>query len=133
LSVDIAFDNVKGDVMFAPSNDVAIYRGDAVVAQRIRTRLLIPVGSWQLDQTGVLGSRLHDLLREPIERVLSELPLVVKEALAPMDDISVEDVTASYDASMPKRVSFVVTYSIVDSLGNRSDVQELTGLVPVSG
>lgn len=133
MSVDLALDNITGDLLASPSNDVAIYRGDAVVAQRIRTRLLIPVGSWQLDETGSLGSRLHDLLREPISRVLTELPLVVKEALEPMTDINVQDVTTSYDESQPKRVGFTIVYSIVDSLGNVSDTQELTGLVPVSG
>jgi hypothetical protein len=117
MPADIALDNRTGDLLLAPNNDVTIYRGEEVVAQRIRTRLLIPVGTWALDDTGLLGSRLLDMTRLTNERAIEEIPLVVKEALNPMDDIRVVEVDVTPDLDHSNVLGVTVVYAIMDDTG----------------
>lgn len=134
MAVDIAFDNTIGDLLATPGNDVGLYSGEAVVAQRMRTRLKIPLGSWILDPTGgSLGSRLYDATRMPVSRAIGEIPMIVKEALLPMTDIRVEDVLVEIDANSANTIGFTVLYVVVDSAGNESDTQQFEGTIPVVG
>jgi hypothetical protein len=89
---DVALDEQTGDWLFSSNTDLQAVVGDQVVKQRIMTRLKMPRG-WILDQTnGSLGSSLRALVHLPRGRLLNELPLAVKEALEPMDDIEIKNV-----------------------------------------
>jgi hypothetical protein len=78
-------------------------------------RLMIYGGEWELDPSGGrLGSRVHDALRQPIWRAQEEVPQMVMEALEPMDDISVRDVTCDVDPDNSRGLDIVVYYSMVD-------------------
>lgn len=122
MSVDLALDRSTGDLAASPSNDLLLVSGIDVVRQRIRTRLKIQLGTWTInDDTEQIGSTLDALLRLPVFRVIDELPLVVKEALAPMSDIRVIEVDVAPDPNDPKAVGFTVSYQVVDDQG-ASDV-----------
>lgn len=115
MTTDLALDFLTGDLVVTPSNDFGLVSGIDAVEQRIRVRLKIHSQTWELDPTdGTLGSHLTELARLPTYRVLEELPLVVKEALAPMDDIRVVDVTTSLNENVPTQVDFVVVYTMVE-------------------
>lgn len=93
MAWDLAIDYNTGDLKVGPSNDFQARVGPDTIAQRIRVRLRIPEGDWSLDPSdGELGSRMDDVLRMPTWRALTELELVVREALAPMDDIEVHNI-----------------------------------------
>lgn len=134
MSTDLAIDRLTGDLLVAPNNDLLLLTGIGVVEQRMRVRLKIHQGDWEFDPTGgSLGSRLTDLLRLPPIRALGELPLVVKEALAPMTDIRVIDVNAELNAEHATQIDFSVVYVVVDSQGVESDEQILEDFLAVTG
>lgn len=96
MPVDLAIDLNSGDLLIAPNNDAEIRSGQDLVNQRIRVRLKIWRGQWTLDPTnGTLGSGLRDALRLPMNMALQAIPLLVREALTPMEDILVTDVEAT--------------------------------------
>lgn len=53
-----------------------------------------------------------DATRLPIERAVQEIPLIVKEALEPMDDITVGDVMAAPNADDPRSIDITILYTI---------------------
>jgi hypothetical protein len=113
MAFDLAFDFNVGDLLVSASKDIEIRTGIQVVEQRIRARLHMYQGEWPLDPTGGrLGSVLHDVTRLPNWRAVQEIPLVVKEALAPMDDIDVRDVQAAVNPLDTKIVEFAITYAL---------------------
>jgi hypothetical protein len=121
ISVDLAIDRETGDLLVSASNDIELVTGVAETQQRISLRLRVQKGSWLLDPSGgELGSTLVSLTRTKIEQALASIPLLVREALAPMEDIRVEDVDASIDPDVPTRINFVVFYSPVlnDAVGD---------------
>lgn len=109
---DIAINHKTGDWVFAANADFQGVSGLDVVQQRILTRLRM-VRGWELDPTnGTLGSRLTADLRLPRGRAVRELPLAVREALAPMDDISVQDVVVTQESRNSIRLH--INYVSVD-------------------
>lgn len=112
MAVDLALDQTTHDLIASPSNDVTLVSGLAEVGQRIRTHLRIQLGSYELEPE--LGSKMNGLLRLPVNIAVAQVPLVVKEALAQMTDILVQDVTAEVDEQDPRKVNFTVVYAVTD-------------------
>ena len=110
MPVDLMLDPVTGDLVATAGNDVALVSGLEEIEQRIRTYVRVQVGSYQLDPT--LGGTAFSLLRVPVARAVEMLPLVIKETLAKMDDISVQDVVAEPDSTDSRKVRFTITYTI---------------------
>lgn len=133
MPVDLAFDFKVGDLAVAPNKDLDRKTGADLVEQRIRVRLKIIQGSWLLDPTGgSLGSRLVDALRLPMFRATTEIPLMVQEALEPMDDISVTNVVVTPDEDDSSSVSLAIYYTILDDSGLTTS-EELTTSLTIAG
>ena len=113
MAYDFATDPVTGDWVFSANRDIQGVEGEQVIAQRIRHRLRIIRRAWELDPSdGSLGSRLHETLRLPRQRVLLEMRLIVDEALAPMsEDIELVDVRATETGTggVKVEIDYVVT------------------------
>lgn len=115
---DLAINYNTGDIIMAPTNDIAVRTGTAVLEQRIRTRLRIRAGQWPLDPTGgELGSGLLEMTRVPTWRALTDIPRVVREALAPMDDLTIHDVSTEIDPKDDRRIIITLSYSSVEPSG----------------
>jgi hypothetical protein len=133
MAVDLAFNFKVGDLAVAPNKDLDRKTGADLVEQRIRVRLKIVQGSWLLDPTGgSLGSRLVDALRLPMFRAETEIPLIVQEALEPMDDISVTNVVATPNKDDSSSVDLTIYYSILDDSGQTTE-EQLTTSVTIAG
>jgi len=116
MAFDLAIDYNSGDLILSPHIDIERRVGIDTVQQRVRVRLRIHQGEWPLDFTGgTLGSRLFEALRYPQWRAQSEIGLIVREALAPMDDIIVNDVQVTITG--PRTVSVVILFSMVEPGG----------------
>lgn len=131
MATDIALDVATGDLTTEPNNDIALVTGSAVTDQRIRIRLKAQAGDWvnALDMAEgdmAIGSRLYEMARLPIDMAFTQIPLVVKEALAPMTDISVVDVVCQLDDDSPTKINFTVYYTVLDDDGeSEGDVQTI--------
>lgn len=96
--MDIAIDFRSGDLILAPNRDFAGISGLDEMAQRIHLRLMIERGTWLYDPTeGQLGSRLSSLPGMNQSRAIGEAGLLIREALAPMEDIEIEQVDVMLD------------------------------------
>lgn len=134
MAVDLAIDFGTGDLKIAPSKDLDRATGQTEVDQRIRVRLKIIQGQWTLDPTGgTLGSRLIDAIRQPMFRALEEVPLLVTEALQPMDDINLMRVDATQDENDAKAINIVIYYQIKDSGDETTQEEELTTSITLAG
>jgi hypothetical protein len=92
---DIRYDSKVKDWVFDARRDLSESGGMQVVYQRVMTRLIIRRGSFIYDEDGDLGSRLMDLVSTSKRDVLRDLEIMVQEALAPMDDVTVTNVRAT--------------------------------------
>lgn len=91
---DLALDGDTGDIVFDAKNDLLGISGPQLTNQRILIRCKIPRGTWVFDETGNLGSRLYEITGTNAEASIQEARADVQEALAPMEDVSVNDVIA---------------------------------------
>lgn len=131
MALDLAFDFVKKDLVISPGRDIEIVSGQASVDQRIRVRLLAIQGEWELDPSnGRLGSHLGDAFRMPLARALQTVPMLVKEALAPMPDIEVDDVECSLNPDSTSAIDILILYRMVDQ---GSDAETLSTNITVTG
>jgi hypothetical protein len=115
MATDLALDPATGDLLAAPNKDLALCQGQATVEQRIRVRLRVIAGSWDADPT--LGSALREAMRMSTPHAVQVIPLMVKEALSPMDDIVVRDVQCNVNAKDGSAVDFIVEYSMASDQG----------------
>lgn len=111
---DLAIDLNTGDLVPSANGDFQGRAGPNVTHQRMIIRLRVPRGSWHLDPTGTLGSRLRDVMRQPDFRAVPETQLVVEEALRPMDDIEVVNVTSGRDVDDHRVVGVQIDYQVRD-------------------
>jgi hypothetical protein len=126
MAVDLALDFATGDLAIAPNKDLDRVTGSSLNDQRIRVRLLVIQGEWVLDPTGgTLGSRLREALRMPIFRAQTEVPLLVHEALEPMGDINVTDVTCEPDPTNNSGLVITVYYRVLDE-SDATDSQQFS-------
>ena len=132
MSLDLAIDFNTGDLILSPNRDIERRVGVDTIQQRIRVRLRIRQGDWPLDFTGgSLGSRLREALRYPMWRAETEIPMIVREALAPMDDIVVDDVQVA--VSGPRTILVSIFFSIIEPMGSPSPTQEQVNLTLGTG
>jgi hypothetical protein len=87
----------------------------------MNARLKIPRGAYQYDETELLGSRFGPLFRVPIGRSLEELSTMIREALAPMDDVEILDVTLEEESG---QIQALVKYSTSPTHGDITDELE---------
>lgn len=133
MAVDLAIDFNSGDLLIAPNNGIEVRTGQATVDQRMRVRLKVFAGSWELDPTGtLLGSRLHEAKRLPVWRAIVEVGLMVREALEPMDDVDVQDVIVTQNPQDAKSVDFTVVYSMVGE-GDVADDRTFSDSLTIEG
>lgn len=126
---DIAVDHKTGDWVFAANADFQGVSGDQVVEQRILTRLRI-IRGWELDPTnGALGSSLRNDLRLQRGRARRELPLAVREALTPMDDVRVQEVVVTDDEDDLGALRLRIEYQIIDPFNEVSVERQSNALV----
>jgi phage gp46-like protein len=113
------------DLEFSPSADIVIVGGDELVHQRIMVRLIMMRG-WIYDSTGDLGSNLYGILSDTAERAIQDIPALVLEALAPMnDEITVMDVLVTNVNEASGSLQVIVEYRKNNLLANPSSVQRL--------
>lgn len=132
MSFDLAIDYNTGDLLQAPNHDIQGRTGPDVYEQRIRIRLKIQRGTWLLDPTdGELGSRLLELARVSTPRALAEIEQYVREALEPMTDITVRDVTVQLDPENSRGVQLQISYQPqVDSDPDVDTLQSVSLTIP---
>jgi hypothetical protein len=127
MSWDFAIDGETGDWVFGPDRDYLTVTGTAILRQNILTRLKIPRGSFIYDDVGSLGSRLYAAMRMTRDDAIAEIPGIVREALAPMSEITVSDVQVLGDVEGTSRLMVRIMYSPrVGQMPEISDVTEET-------
>src|SRR5918999_4163434 len=89
MATDFAIDPASGDFIFTAGRDLMLITGYEQIAQRIRTRLRVPIGNYVSDSNVEIGSDLHSLVRRYPSQVTEEIPAMVEESLAQMEDIDV--------------------------------------------
>ena len=109
---DVQINTKTGDWLFSGNRDLQMVEGNAAVQQRIITRLKIEQG-WLLDPSGgQLGSRLSEKLQSISTIAITEMDQLVREALAPMNDIVVDEVSPEPDES-GREINLHITYRII--------------------
>jgi phage gp46-like protein len=134
MAFDLAIDYTTGDLLNAPNFDIQGRTGPDVYEQRIRIRLKIQRGTWELDPTGgELGSRLHELTRVQSARALVEIEQYVREALEPMRDITVRDIQASFSPDTEKHLLLDISYQPHVDGGDADTLQSISLTIPTRG
>lgn len=136
--LDLAIDYNTGDLLIAPNNDIAVRTGAEVIEQKIRVRLRIYAGEWALDPTGgSLGSHLRELSRVASFIAVTDAERIVREALGPMTEIAIHDVTAQVDPKNQRRLVITLQYDLVEpgeeQPGGGDDTITLTTAVNLAG
>jgi len=124
VTTDLAIDYNTGDLIASPTHDLDVRTGVGVIEQRIRVRLRVWYGEWDINPT--LGSRIHDVMRMPSWRALTEAELAIREALEPMTDIIVQNVAIELDAEDERKLNVRLTYAVVEPEGEPTDSFVLT-------
>lgn len=119
MAWDLALDRDSGDLMFGPASDLLGCTGEILTNQRILVRSRIPRGSFIYDKDNTLGSRLFSISGASKKRQLAELPPLLREALEPMDDISIQSIDAQPLAD--GRVEATVRYQMNSPSQNESE------------
>ena len=135
MATDLAIDYNTGDLLISPTHDFDLRTGVQTIEQQIRVRLRIIQGQWALDPTaGALGSRMREMFRLPVWRVITELPLVIHEALDQMAEIRVTDIDVQQDSKVKKQLNVVLRYVVKEEGEDENvDVQTLETTVLTEG
>jgi hypothetical protein len=113
MARDIAIDPLTGDWLFTANRDLQVVSANELIKQRIWVRVKIEKG-WILDFTGgTLGSRTKSGLRLTSERILDELPLMIEEAVQPMDDIALRRVWTEISPDDPRAAVVHIEYEAI--------------------
>ena len=102
----------SGDLIVSGNRDLAGIDGTNLIEQRMRLRCRIPKGGWVYDDDNRLGSNLHTVLGSDPNRALSQITLLVNDALRGMEDAQVLDVQLRQDG---KQITAVISYEPVIS------------------
>lgn len=133
MATDLALDYNTGDLVISPTGDLDLRTGTKTIDQRIRVRLRIIQGAWAFDPSnGTLGSRIREMYRMPTWRAASELGLVIREALEPMEDIAVQSVDVAQDADDERKLHLQITYIPIED-GDNADEQTVETTVLTNG
>lgn len=123
----------NGDLILSAARDLQGATGIAIVEQRIRIRLRLNRGTWIYDPSGRLGSNLQELFGLEPEIAAARVVPLVREALLPVTEIEVTDVTATPGS---KDITVVVYYQLVfldDETGSPdfSEIQSVGINIPI--
>lgn len=132
---DIAISN-HGDLIFAANRDLEYVEGTQLLNQRIINRLRIQRGSWIFNRDSSLGSDLDSLVGKSFNQQINHVPMIVQEALVPMEDeIQLIAVDVVPDPKDPRSLQVVVEYSQItpDVPPDISDSNTVTLLIPIAG
>lgn len=110
MAWDIKCNLQTGDWEFKPNRDLAVAIGTDVMQQRVHTRLVIARGAWFYDATGTLGSRLHELFPLPYTIGASAIEQMAREALAPMDDLAIDEVQVVGNEDDERKIDVRIVY-----------------------
>lgn len=124
MTTDLAIDYNTGDLIVSPTNSIDVRTGLGTVEQRMRVRLRVWHGEWDIDPS--LGSRLREVMRMPNWRATSEVELSIREALEPMDDVTVQHVTVTQDPDDARKINVGITYVVNDATDEAVDPLTLT-------
>lgn len=94
MAWDIQLDPETGDFVFNGARDLSPVVGSAILRQRISNRLKIDYGSFVYEPA--LGSRLRSILGSGVSRTERNIRALIMDALEPMTDILVTDVSISF-------------------------------------
>src|SRR5262245_14831363 len=97
-----------GDLIMSSNRDLAGGSGADLIEQRIKIRLRMHRGSWFYDLNDTLGSMLYQIIGNHPESSL-QVDSRVREALQPMDEISIEEINWRYDED-GKSLIILLTY-----------------------
>lgn len=112
MAYDLAISDY-GDLLLAGNRDLAGVSGPNLTDQRIAIRLTVHRGTWFYDDDGTFGSELYQVVGKPAENSL-DIDALVRNALAPMEEISIEDINWEYDEGT-KAVVVQVSYLVIES------------------
>lgn len=93
--MDLMLDFENRDLAKTPQGWPTLIEGVEEVAQRLRLRLTVRRGSFRLDPE--LGSRLYALPRGDSDRMERFARQAVEEALSPMPEVRLEELSCRYD------------------------------------
>lgn len=124
MATDLAIDYNTGDLVASPTKDLSLRTGVGSVEQRMRVRLRVWYGEWSLNPT--LGSRIHDVMRMPGWRALTEVELVIREALETMTDVRIQDVVVVQDEKDVRVINVVIQYAVVEATDEPNESFVLT-------
>lgn len=132
MSYDLAISE-QGDLIITAHRDLAGTSGQALIEQRMKTRLRLHRGEWLFDTTQTLGSQLFTLSGLPQEKAQAYVDAYVREALRDMDEISVDSVQiAATDHDLTLAVQYHQELTQDDDLIPADEgLQELQVTIPV--
>lgn len=93
MSWDIAQNLQTGDWEFDSKRDLKSADGLGLIQQRIHRRLIVQRDEYLYDRSGTFGSRLRTLLNMGVPAASAGLEMLIREALAPMDDITITNIS----------------------------------------
>jgi hypothetical protein len=99
---------VNGDMVLDSNGDVELITGVQELIQRAMIRLTMKQGAFVYDQS--LGSTLHNLDIHQIED--NTLLSIVRDALSPIEEITVQGVEKSVDPS--RQILYLTVYLNID-------------------
>jgi hypothetical protein len=120
----LAIDYNTGDLLVSSARDIDQRTSVGTIEQRIWVNLRVIEGQWALNPS--LGSRIHDLLRMPVEVAMTEAPLVVREALDKMPDIRVTRVDTGPNKDDTSTIDIRIYYVLTDDEGEEPMVFDTT-------
>lgn len=128
MAWDLQLDLQSGDLVFNANRDLASVVGPDTLTQRIHIRLLMERGSFLFDETGTLGSRLNRAgLRLPMTQAKVGITALIREALAPMNDITINSIVVE----TPDDPNSTITDSrLVKATINFSPAGRISGISP---
>lgn len=131
MAFDVRMNLATGDWEFNGLRDLAGVEAEQLIQQRVHVRLKVIRGTFMYDRTGTLGSRLVNLLNLDVPHGVEQIESIIREALAPMQDITITGITVNYagDKSQnhpvldPRMVKATIEYTIVS---------ETADIIPIS-
>lgn len=108
-----------GDISFNANGDIGGITGTDLLEQRMKLRLRLHRGSWLYDTDETLGSLLYRLIGMSSSDAQAVAAAYVREALRPIDEISVDNAEVSVDSHM---LTIIVDYHTVISSGSIDEV-----------
>lgn len=133
MSFDLAISE-HGDLVLAGHRDLGGKSGTDLLEQRMLLRLRLMRGAWTFDDTDTLGSNLHHISGMAPAKAIEIAPAYVREALRPVDDVTIEDVKATTDG---QNLTMIITYRVsdvnIDVTASVEESRQLEISLPLSG